>query len=132
MLPAIKPFPHRTIAVFTSTAIDESLLEVALAKMGLSPLLLSVNNSVSAVTHLCKITQATHLIYGSKFPAEAREVKRLLANQGYELEIVAERRFPLWGPQGVEETKIQPFPAVLMPAEEVERVAVILHSSGSV
>ncbi|GBE77228.1 putative three-domain protein [Sparassis crispa] len=123
--------PQRSIAVFTSTAIDESLLEIALAKLTLAPLLLSVNNSVPAVAHLCKLTKATHLIYGSKFPAEAKEAQRILAEEGYPLEIIAERRFPLWGPGGVDEANIKPYPAVLTPQEEYKRTAVILHSSGS-
>jgi len=121
----------RTIAVLTSTAIDESLLEIALAKLGLSPLLLSVNNSVPAVAHLCKLTQSTHLIYGSRFPAEAKEAQRILAEQGYEIEIVPDKRFPLWGPEGVEKASIEPYPAVLQPKDEKDRIAVILHSSGS-
>jgi hypothetical protein len=124
--------PQRTIAVLTSTAIDESLLEIALSKLGLAPLLLSVNNSVPAVAHLCKLTKASHLVYGSKYLAEAKGVQKSLQGQGYSLEIVAERRFPLWGPDGIEAAKIQPFPALLTSEEEVERVAVILHSSGSV
>ncbi|KZT08698.1 L-aminoadipate-semialdehyde dehydrogenase [Laetiporus sulphureus 93-53] len=123
--------PPRTIAVLTSTAIDETLLEIALAKLGLSPLLLSVNNSVPAVAHLCKITQSTHLIYGSKFVNEAREAQKVLVEKGYNVKIVPDKRFPLWGPDGVVKASIKPFPAVLQPRDETDRVAVILHSSGS-
>jgi len=124
--------PQRVIAVLTSTAIDETLLEIALSKLGLAPLLLSVNNSVPAVAHLCKITKASHLVYGSKFLAEAQEAQQLLKDEGYKLEIVAERRLPLWGPDGIDATKNQSFTALLAPKDEAERVAVILHSSGSV
>ncbi|OSX67090.1 hypothetical protein POSPLADRAFT_1128883 [Postia placenta MAD-698-R-SB12] len=123
--------PERAIAVLTTTAIDESLLEIALAKLGLSALLLSVNNSIPAVAHLCKLTNSSHLIYGSRFPEEAKEAQKLLAEQGYHLEIVPDKRFPLWGSEGVEDAKIDPFPAVLGPQEEKNRTAVILHSSGS-
>jgi hypothetical protein len=130
VLPA--ELPQRTIAVLTSTAIDESLLEIALSKLGLAPLLLSPNNSVPAVAQLCKTTNAPYLIYGSKYFTEARETQKSLNDQGYQLEIVAEKRFPLWGLDGIEAAKILPFPAILTPMEEVERVAVILHSSGSV
>jgi long-subunit acyl-CoA synthetase (AMP-forming) len=129
MLPV--ELPQRTIAVFTSTAIDESLLEIALSKLGLAPLLLSVNNSVPAVAHLCKLTKASHLIYGSKYFSEAKGVQTLLIEQGYQLEIVPEMRFPLWGPDGIQAAEIFPFPALLTPKEEVERISVILHSSGS-
>ncbi len=122
----------QTIAVLTSTAIDESLLEMALAKLGLTALLLSVNNSVLAVAHLTKLTDATHLIYGTKFIQEAHDAQKLLRNQGYTVELVEDKRFPLWGPEGVESTKIKPFPAVLTPEQESKRPAVILHSSGSV
>ncbi|KAG7444789.1 L-aminoadipate-semialdehyde dehydrogenase [Guyanagaster necrorhizus] len=123
--------PAQTIAVLTSTAIDESLLEMALAKLGLTALLLSVNNSVPAVAHLTKLTNATHLIYGTKFIQEAHDAQRLLRNQGYSVELVEDKRFPLWGSEGVESTKIKPFPAVLTPEQETKRPAVILHSSGS-
>ncbi|KAK0470229.1 L-aminoadipate-semialdehyde dehydrogenase [Desarmillaria tabescens] len=123
--------PVQTIAVLTSTAIDESLLEIALAKLGLTALLLSVNNSVPAVAYLTKLTNATHLIYGTKFVQEAYDAQKLLRNQGYTVELVEDKRFPLWGPDGVENTKIKPFPAVLTPEQESKRPAVILHSSGS-
>ncbi|CCM04467.1 uncharacterized protein FIBRA_06647 [Fibroporia radiculosa] len=134
LLPAVEENglpPERTIAVLTSTAIDESLLEIALVKLGLAPLLLSVNNSVPAVAHLCKITKSSHLIYGYKFHAEAQEAQKILSQQDYQLEIVPERRFPLWGPDGAANAKIEPFSAVLQPIDETGRTAVILHSSGS-
>lgn len=85
-----------------------------------------------AVAHLCKLTKASHLVYGSRFPAEAEQAQKLLADQGYDIEIVPEKRFPLWGQDGVERANIVPFPAVLRPKDEMNRVAVILHSSGSV
>ncbi|BEI83428.1 hypothetical protein CcaverHIS002_0400320 [Cutaneotrichosporon cavernicola] len=73
--------PPRVIAVLVTTAIDESLLEMALARLGLTALL--------------------------------------------------DKRFPLWGPGGVREAEIAPFPARLTPEEESKRACVILHSSGS-
>ena len=95
--------------MLTSTAIDETLLEIALAKLGLTPLLLSINNSVHAVVHLCRQTQSSHLIYGTKYEAVARETKENLAREGVELEILAERRFPLWGKGGIAEAKVEPY-----------------------
>ncbi|KAJ4414053.1 putative NRPS-like protein biosynthetic cluster [Gnomoniopsis sp. IMI 355080] len=123
--------PERIVAVLTSTAIDESLLEIALAKLGLTGLLLSVNNSVAAVAHLCKQTSSNHLVFGTKFADAAADVKQALAKEGYELEIIPERRFPLWGPEGVRASKIAPYPARLSPEQEDSRTCVILHSSGS-
>lgn len=126
--------PQRVIAVLVSTAIDESLLEMALAKLGLTALLLSVNNSVAAVAHLCKITKASHLIYGPKFHDTALEAQAMLVEDAEaegDLTIVADKRFPLWGPGGVRDAKIKPFPARLTPAQETKRACVILHSSGS-
>ncbi|KAK7690571.1 hypothetical protein QCA50_005669 [Cerrena zonata] len=123
--------PVRIIAVLTSSAIDESLLEMALAKIGLTALLLSVNNSVPAVAHLIKLTKSTHLVYGTKFVKEAKEAQQILTSEGYELGIVPDKRFPLWGPEGVAASQIKPYPAVLTPEQEVDRPAVILHSSGS-
>lgn len=124
--------PVRIIAVLTSSAIDESLLEMALAKVGLTALLLSVNNSVPAVAHLIKLTKSTHLVYGSKFHNEAKEAQHILASEGYEIDILPDTRFPLWGPEGVAASQIKPYPPVLTPEQETDRPAVILHSSGSV
>lgn len=47
------------------------------------------------------------------------------------MEILPERRFPLWGPGGVRSDRIAAYPARLEPHQEVDRIAVILHSSGS-
>lgn len=123
--------PERVIAVLTSSAVDESLLEIALAKLGLASLLLSVNNSVPAVAHLCKITHSTHLIYGSKFVSEAHQAQKILDEQGIEIQIIPDMRYPIWGPGGVDDVKIEPFPAALKPQDEKNRTCVILHSSGS-
>ncbi|KAJ6624936.1 L-aminoadipate-semialdehyde dehydrogenase [Mycena sp. CBHHK59/15] len=123
--------PSRVIAIYTTSAIDESFLEMALAKLGLAALLLSVNNSVPAVAHLCKLTDSTHLIYSEKFAKEAKEAQDILKSQDYDLQLVSDKRFPLWGPDGVEASHIKPFPAVLTPEQETFRPAVILHSSGS-
>ena len=122
---------EQIIAVLTSTAIDESLLQIALAKLGLTSLLLSVNNSVAAVTHLCRLTKSTPLIYGAKYETTANEVKQSLAQEAYDLDILPERRFPLWGEGGIEQSKIEPFPARLTPEQETRRTCVVLHSSGS-
>jgi len=135
LVPKIEPGHIPTpqiIAVLTSSAFDESLLEIALAKLGLTALLLSVNNSVAAVAHLIKLTKATHLVYGTKFVAEANEAQEILKAEGYELGIVPDKRFPLWGPEGVENATIKAFPAALTPEQETDRPGVILHSSGSV
>ena len=123
--------PEQVVAVLTSTAIDETLLEIALAKIGLSSLLLSINNSVAAVAHLCKQTKASHLIYGTKYEATAREAQTALASEGISIEILPERRFPLWGKGGVRESKIVSVKHRFTPDEEARRTCVILHSSGS-
>ncbi|KAJ7626417.1 L-aminoadipate-semialdehyde dehydrogenase [Mycena polygramma] len=123
--------PPRIIAVFTTSAIDESFLELALAKLGLAALLLSVNNSVPAVAHLSKLTNSTHLIYSEKFSKEAHEAQAILKSQDYHLELVPDKRFPLWGDGGIDAAKVEPLSPVLTPEQEADRPAVILHSSGS-
>jgi acyl-coenzyme A synthetase/AMP-(fatty) acid ligase len=123
--------PEQVIAVLTSTAIDESILEIALAKLGLTSLLLSINNSVPAIAHLCKQTRATHLIYGVKYRQHAEDARASLKAEGIDLQIVPETRFPLWGKGGVRDVPIPQFKAVLSPEEESTRTCVILHSSGS-
>ncbi|KAH7098977.1 L-aminoadipate-semialdehyde dehydrogenase [Auriculariales sp. MPI-PUGE-AT-0066] len=123
--------PQQTVAVLTSSSFDESLLEMALAKLALAPLLLSVNNSVAAVAHLCRQTKATHLIYGPKFAEVAREARTLLDEQNYALDLVEDKRFPLWGRDGARAAALKPFRAILTPDQESTRTGVILHSSGS-
>ncbi|WVR04609.1 hypothetical protein IAU60_001620 [Kwoniella sp. DSM 27419] len=123
--------PERIIAVLTSTAIDETLLEIALAKLGLASLLLSVNNSTAAVAHLCKTTKSAYLIYGSKFEQTAKVAQAALAKEGVDLGIIPETRYPLWGEGGVQSTKIPVYPARLTPEQESRRTCVVLHSSGS-
>jgi hypothetical protein len=94
---------------------------------------LSTNKSPAAISHLVHQTQASHLVYGSKFSLTAKEVETALEEEkGYEVVIVPEQRFPIWGKGGIEETFVEPFDAVLTPEEEIKRSCVILHSSGSV
>ncbi|KAL0576935.1 hypothetical protein V5O48_005042 [Marasmius crinis-equi] len=124
--------PPQTVAVLAPSSIDVMLLEFALGKLGLSPLLLSIANSVVATTHLIKVTKATHLIYDSDFLEHAKEVEETLRCEGYKIRLVEDRRFPLWGDHGVASTKdIRPFEPYLTPEQEAERASVILHSSGS-
>jgi acyl-coenzyme A synthetase/AMP-(fatty) acid ligase len=123
--------PEQVIAVLTSTAVDETLLEIALAKLGLCALLLSINNSTAAVAHLVKQTKSTHLIYGTKYQATAKEAQTLLRDEGINIDIIPEKRFPLWGPGGVRDDKISAVTARLTPEQEAKRTCVILHSSGS-
>jgi acyl-CoA synthetase (AMP-forming)/AMP-acid ligase II len=104
---------------------------VALAKLGLTALLLSVNNSIPAIAHLCKQTHSTHLIYGSRYDIHAKQAQFILSNEGIKLDILPEKRFPLWDEGGIADSEIQDFKAVLSPEEEVKRTCVILHSSGS-
>ncbi|KAK4688566.1 hypothetical protein P7C73_g1542, partial [Tremellales sp. Uapishka_1] len=133
-LSRLEPGPsplEQVISVLTSTAIDMSLLEIALAKLGLASFLLSVNNSVAAVAHLCKQTKSTHLIYGPKFKETAEEVQEDLKKEGFELELVPDMRFPLWGEGGIDDSVIEKVPPRFTPEEEAKRTCVILHSSGS-
>jgi acyl-CoA synthetase (AMP-forming)/AMP-acid ligase II len=129
--PADQIPPEQVIAVLTSTAVDESLLEIALAKLGLCALLLSINNSTAAVAHLCKQTKSTHLIYGPKYAQVAKEAQALLKEEGISIDILPEKRFPVWGEDGVRELKQVNLAPRLTPEQEGKRTCVILHSSGS-
>lgn len=124
--------PPRIVAVLVSSAIDESFLEIALAKLGMTALLLSVNNSVQAVAHLTKLTKATHLIYGPRFVDEAHEAQRILREQDIDIGIIPDQRFPLWGEAGAAAAPSKPYQARLTPDQERTRPGVLLHSSGSV
>ncbi|KAL1669339.1 hypothetical protein GGF50DRAFT_123191 [Schizophyllum commune] len=123
--------PPRFVAVLVSSSIDESFLEMALAKLGMTALLLSVNNSVQAVAHLTKLTKASHLIYGPRFADDALEAQHLLHEQGIAVEIIPDKRFPLWGEQGAAVASVRPYQARLTPDQERDRPGVLLHSSGS-
>ncbi|ODN75184.1 hypothetical protein, variant [Cryptococcus amylolentus CBS 6039] len=123
--------PERIVAVLTTSSINETILEAALAKLGLAGLLLSTNNSTAAIVHLCKITKSEILIYEDKYEATANEARDLLQKEGIDIRLVPETKFPLWGPQGVREADIPPYPARLTPQQEAGRTVAILHSSGS-
>ncbi|TYJ58239.1 hypothetical protein B9479_001064 [Cryptococcus floricola] len=123
--------PERIAAVLTTSSINEMLLETALAKLGLAGLLLSTNNSTAAIVHLCKITKSEIFIYEDKYEATANEARDLLQKEGIDIRLVPETRFPLWGPKGVREADIPPYPARLTPQQEAGRTLAILHSSGS-
>ena len=124
--------PERIIAILNSTAYDMSLLEMALCKLGLAALLLSVNNSAAAVASLCEKTGATYILAGPKYEETAQQAAESLKEVGKHLEVVPETRFPLWGKGGVDEDHIEPYPAKLTPEQESDRTCVVLHSSGSV
>ena len=109
-----------------------SLLEIALTKLGLTPLMLSINNSAAAQAHLSRKCDATHMIFGPKYEAAAREAARILADEGYELRLVEDKRFPLWGKGGIDEDDIPPFKDRYTPDEQNLKSCVVLHSSGSV
>ncbi|KAJ7065190.1 L-aminoadipate-semialdehyde dehydrogenase [Mycena amicta] len=121
----------RIIAVLVTSAVDEAFLQISLTKLGLTALLLSVNNSTPAVAHLCKLTNSSHLIYSQKFVDEARDAQAILKAQGYELDLIPDQRFPLWDAGGIDSVEVKPFPPVLTPEQESPRPAVVLHSSGS-
>lgn len=102
---------------------------MAMAKLGLCALLLSVNNSVAAVAHLCKQTKSSHLIYGTKYETTAKEAQALLNSEGFTIELLPETRYPLWGPGGVRDSKIPPYPARLTPEQEAKRACVLVRQN---
>ena len=101
-----------------------------MAKLGLCALLLSVNNSVAAVAHLCKQTKSSHLIYGTKYEQTAKEAQELLKAEGVTIEVLPETRYPLWGPGGVRDAKIPAYPARLTPEQEAKRACVLVSPLG--
>lgn len=101
--------PPRIVAVLVSSAIDESFLEIALAKLGM-----------------------TALIYGPRFVDEAHEAQRILREQDIDIGIIPDQRFPLWGEAGAAAAPSKPYQARLTPDQERTRPGVLLHSSGSV
>lgn len=123
--------PIQTIAILTTSSIEETLLELCCIKLGFIPLLLSVNNSAAAIAHLCKVTGAKHLIFEPKYQAISYEARGILEGQEYEVDLVSEKRFPLWGEGGVRDIEVPAYPARLRPEDETTRPCVILHSSGS-
>lgn len=121
-----------------STAVDESLLEIALARIGLTALLLSTNNSATAVAHLSRQTSSSHIIYDDKHAATALEAIDILATgkdgkEPIKIEGVKDKRFPLWGAGGVDSPKWEDISAgpVVSYEDEGKRNGVVLHSSGS-
>jgi hypothetical protein len=100
--------------------------------LGYCALLLSVNNSSAAVAHLCKLTNASTIIWGGRYKERVLEAREILLREGegIELRMLEEMRFPLFDTSAT--TPVKEFKARLEPAMERDRPAVILHSSGSV
>ena len=124
--------PQTVVGILNSSSWEITILELALVKLGLCPMMLSVNNSAAAIAHLCQTTSATTLIHGPKFVETAQEARDLLVGRGIKLPWDEEKRFPLWGEGGVDVMAIKPYKARLTPKQENPRAALILHSSGSV
>ncbi|KAJ7593365.1 L-aminoadipate-semialdehyde dehydrogenase [Mycena floridula] len=112
--------PVRVVSILIPSSLHTTLLELALCKLGLTPLLLSTNNSAAAVQHLMQETGSNHIIYGEKF-------KPILAQLSSTFEFIPHTSFSPWSTP----PDFKAFPAVLTPDQERDRPGVILHSSGS-
>ncbi len=120
--------PNNVIAILCQSSIRLAILELALQKLGLAVLLLSENNSPAAVAQLCKVTKATHLIVDDDMEEKGREATKLMAEENKEIPLVKRVKFQLW-PNTTEWKKFEP---LVKGERSQDRIALILHSSGTV
>ncbi|ORY88492.1 acetyl-CoA synthetase-like protein [Leucosporidium creatinivorum] len=116
-----------TVALLASSGYDYLITELALSRIGVAVLFVSINNTPAAVAHLIKATQSSHLIIGPAYEQIGAETLALGQNEGVKLVQLAE--------PSVHDSKAQalvkPYPPALSPAEESKLIAFIVHSSGS-
>jgi hypothetical protein len=123
---------NETVGLFFRSSLNLTMTEFAMHRLGQAALLISPNNPASAVAGLLKATDTHIIIAGDKLFDTASEAVEILATQGYQIKLLPEQVFPLFGPDGIASTKVQPYPLRLRYDQETLRTCITLHSSGSV
>ena len=108
------------------------MTEFAMHRLGQAALLISPNNPASAVAGLLKATDTHVIIAGEKLFETAAEAVQILESDGYDIKLLPEKVFPLFGPEGVASVKVAPYPLRFDYQQETLRTCITLHSSGSV
>jgi acyl-coenzyme A synthetase/AMP-(fatty) acid ligase len=123
---------NETVGIFFRSSLNLTMTEFALHRLGKAALLISPNNPGSAVAGLLKATDTHVIIAGEKLYDTAVEAVEILKADGYQIELLQEQVFPLFGPNGIAATKVAPYPLRLRYSHETMRTCITLHSSGSV
>lgn len=123
---------NETVGLFFRSSLNLTLTEFAMHRLGQAALLISPNNPASAVAGLLKATDTHIIIAGAKLFDTASEAVEILAAEGYQIKLLPEQVFPLFGPEGIASTKVQSYPLRLRYDQESLRTCITLHSSGSV
>lgn len=101
-------------------------------RLGKAALLISPNNPSSAVAGLLRATDTHVIIAGDKLFDTASAAVKTLQSEGYDIMLLPEQVFPLFGPEGIASVKVSPYPLRLKYEQESLRTCITLHSSGSV
>lgn len=127
------PAKEVTVAIFFHSSLNLTLTEFALHRLGCAALLISPNNPASAVAGLLKATKCQTILAGARLLDTAQEAAEMLAkDSNFELNVHEEIVLPLFGSDGIANTKVSPYPSRFRYPEETGRQCIILHSSGSV
>lgn len=113
--------------MLTEHGIWSFLTELALQRLGYTPLLLSTNNSVPAIAHLIKTTKAEVVLHCDKFASVMVEAI-IAVKEDEDRDLTVAHQF-IFNPEVKFESRH--FPPTFTPEQEENRPAVILHSSGS-
>ena len=108
------------------------MTEFAMHRLGQASLLISPNNPASAVAGLLKATNTHILIASERLFDTASEAAKILSKEGFELQLLPEKVFPLFGADGIANAKVPSYPLRFKYEEEYMRTCITLHSSGSV
>ncbi|KII84539.1 hypothetical protein PLICRDRAFT_117812 [Plicaturopsis crispa FD-325 SS-3] len=122
---------ERVVGIFAQSSLTLTFTEFALHRLGCTALLISPNNSASAVAALLKATGAHTLIVGGQPSADVGGQPSADVGGQPSADMGDAGKGRMWdaGEEGLAE--VPPYPSLLTPEEEHERPAIILHSSGS-
>ncbi|KAL8281447.1 hypothetical protein RQP46_006131 [Phenoliferia psychrophenolica] len=119
-----------TVALLAPSNYDYVVTEMALCKMGLATLFISINNSSAAIAHLLKETRSTHLILHPAYAKVAAEALATL-DSGFSCETVPMAKAEVYSEEARKSNPSATWSPALTPEEEASTVAFIVHSSGS-
>ncbi|KAK4705002.1 hypothetical protein P7C70_g1213, partial [Phenoliferia sp. Uapishka_3] len=121
---------RHTVALLAPSNYHYVVTELALARMGLGTLFVSINNSPAAIAHLLSETRSTHLILHPQYTKVAEEGIALLP-PGLSCTIVPTADHAVYGPEARKRNPHATWTPALSWEEESRTTAYFVHSSGS-
>lgn len=118
---------RRSLLTYSLCSTIDLITELALSRLGLAVLMVSINNPPPAIAHLLKATNSTHLLVGPAYEQVGAETLALGQNEGVKLVQLADPSVH----SAKAQLSVRPYTPPLSAAEESKQIAFIVHSSGS-